>query len=78
MAARITRPTTAMRLRKKRLATMAPGDSTLTRRSSLREYSSEAGVVSTAVWASACSLSLAARMSFLSLSLIFIVASSPR
>ena len=40
MNARITRPTTAIRLRKNRLATMAPGESTLTRRSSLSEYCS--------------------------------------
>ena len=40
MKARITRPVTAMRFRKKRLATKVPGDRTFTRRSSLREYCS--------------------------------------
>ena len=46
MKARITRPVTAMRLRKKRLATRVPGDSTFTRRSSFREYSSLSVLVS--------------------------------
>ena len=43
MNVRMHRPTTAMRLRIKRLATMAPGDRTFTRRSSLREYCSAWG-----------------------------------
>ena len=40
MKTRMTRPVTAMRLRMKRLATSIPGERTLTRRSSFREYCS--------------------------------------
>ncbi len=40
MLTSMVRPTTANRLRKKRFATSAPGESTFTRRSSFREYCS--------------------------------------
>ena len=38
MMTSMVRPTTARRLRKNRLATIAPGERTLTRRSSFKEY----------------------------------------
>ena len=57
-------PTTAMRLRKKRLATMAPGESTLTRRSSFRERWSRSSPFSAFFFSSLLSLMKVALLSY--------------
>ena len=46
MKTKTTIPKTAMRFRKKRFATIAPGERVLTRRSSLKEYFSKSDIFS--------------------------------